>query len=79
MAVPGYADIPLDAPITYAFRMYRNYDGAKASSATPAFRQLVQTRASWLCTRRSAAGDGESTVIMINKTGNNLKQQRYAS
>ncbi len=68
----GYPDIPLNAPITFAFRMYRNYDGAKGSFGDTSVSSISgdQSQLSVYAAQRSS--DGALTVIVINKTGNNL-------
>ncbi len=68
----GYPDIPLDAPITYAFRMYRNYDGAKSTFGDTGVSSVSADQSQLAVYAAQRSGDGALTVVVINKTSNDL-------
>lgn len=58
-------------PVAYAFRMYRNYDGAGGAFGETSVR-AVSTDSAQLATFAALRGDGALTVMVINKTGQPL-------
>ena len=68
----GYPDIPLNAPITYAFRLYRNYDGAKGIFGDAGVSALSADQSQLSVYAAQRTSDGALTVMVINKTGNDL-------
>jgi hypothetical protein len=68
----GYPDIPLEAPITYAFRMYRNYDGAKSTFGDTGVSSVSADQSQLSVYAAQRTGDGALTVMVINKTSKDL-------
>jgi Glycoside hydrolase family 44 len=68
----GYPNDPLSAPVTFAFAMYRDYDGAKSTFGDMGVSAVSadQSQLSVYAARRSS--DSSLTVMVINKTGNDL-------
>jgi hypothetical protein len=68
----GYPDIPLNAPITYAFRMYRNYDGAKSTFGDTGVSAVSADQSQLSVYAAQRTSDSALTVMVINKTSNDL-------
>ncbi|MGA7410749.1 MAG: glycoside hydrolase family 44 protein [Bryobacteraceae bacterium] len=68
----GYPDIPLKAPITYAFRMYRNYDGAKSTFGETGVSAVSVDQSQLSVYAAQRTSDSALTVMVINKTANDL-------
>jgi hypothetical protein len=68
----GYPDIPLNAPITYAFRMYRNYDGAKSTFGDTGVSAVSGDQSQLSVYAAQRTSDSALTVMVINKTSNDL-------
>ena len=68
----GYPEIPLNAPITYAFRMYRNYDGAKSTFGDTGVSSVSSNQRQLSVYAAQRTSDGALTLIVINKTANDL-------
>jgi len=68
----GYPDIPLNAPITYAFRMYRNYDGHNRTFGDTGVSAVSADQGQLSVYAAQRTSDGALTVMVINKTSNDL-------
>jgi hypothetical protein len=68
----GYPDIPLNAPITFAFRMYRNYDGAKSTFGDTGVSAVSGDQSQLSVYAAQRTSDSALTVMVINKTSNGL-------
>jgi len=68
----GYPQDPVNAPVTFAFRMYRNYDGAKGTFGDTGVSAVSadQTQLSVYAAQRTI--DSALTVMVVNKTSNDL-------
>ena len=68
----GYPEIPLNTPITYAFRLYRNYDGAKSTFGETGVSAASTNQSQLSIYAAQRAKDGALTIVVINKTASDL-------
>ncbi|HEX2908598.1 MAG TPA: hypothetical protein VHO69_17130, partial [Phototrophicaceae bacterium] len=61
-----------DQPAAYAFRIYRNYDGAGGAFGETSVRATSADHGQ-LAVYAALRGDGALTVVIINKTGGALR------
>ncbi|MBV8959482.1 MAG: FG-GAP repeat protein, partial [Actinobacteria bacterium] len=62
-------------PVAFAFRMYRNYDGAGSRFGETSVQSSSSDQSQLSVYGATRASDGAMTLMMVNKTGNDLTSQ----
>ncbi len=68
----GYPADPVNAPVTFAFRMYRNYDGANSTFGDTGVSAVSGDQSQLSVYAAQRTSDRALTVMVINKTANDL-------
>ncbi len=68
----GYPNDAVNAPVTFAFRMYRNYDGANSTFGDTGVSAISGDQSQLSVYAAQRTSDSALTVMVINKTSNDL-------